>query len=58
VLEMEYWLDVLLCGGVVAAKFFLAIIIALVIQGIVYRITGFSIYNYAKKKLITDQLEK
>lgn len=55
---MEYWLDVMLCSGVVAAKFFLTIVIALAIQGIVYRLTGFSIYNYAKKKLITDQLNK
>lgn len=55
---MEYWLDVMLCSGVVAAKFFSAIIIALAIQGIVYRITGFSIYNFLKRKLVLDQLEK
>lgn len=54
---MEYWLDVMLCSGVVVSKFFLAIIIALAVQGIVYRTTGFSIYNYAKKKLIIDQLK-
>lgn len=54
---MEYWLDVMLCSGVVAAKFFSAIIIGILIQGIVYRTTGFSIYNYAKKKLIVDQLK-
>lgn len=55
---MEYWLDVMLCSGVVVAKFFLAIIIGLLIQGIVYRTTGFSIYNFLMKKLVTDQLNK
>ena len=49
---MEYWLDVLLCGGVVAAKLLFWFIVAITIQGIVYRTTGFSIYNFIIKKLV------
>jgi hypothetical protein len=55
---MEYWLDAMLCGGVVAAKFFLAIIIGLLIQGIVLKLTGFNIYKTLNKILIDNQLKK
>ena len=55
---MSYLLDVILCSGVVAAELIGIFAGALLIQGLVYRTTKFSIYNYAKKKLITDQLSK
>lgn len=55
---MEYWLDVILCSGMVALELICVFAAALLVQGIVYRITGFSIYNFLKKKLITDQLSK
>lgn len=48
---MGYLLDVLLCGGVVAAKLLFWFMIAITIQGVVYRTTKFSIYNFIMKKL-------
>jgi hypothetical protein len=40
---MNYWLDVILCSGVVALEVIGIFIGALLIQGIVYWTTGFNI---------------
>lgn len=55
---MNYLLDVILCGGVVALELIGIFAGALLIQGLVYRLTGFSIYNKLVKVMITDQLNK
>ena len=54
---MNYLLDVLLCSGVVLLQLAGAIIGALLVQLVVYRLTGFSIYNKLVKVLITDQMK-
>ena len=43
---------------VIAVEFTVAIAVALLIQGIVYQLTGFSIYNTVMKILIDDQIKK
>lgn len=53
---MGYLLDVIACIGVVAAELIGVIILGMLMQGVVYWTTGFSIYNYLIKRLITDQL--
>lgn len=54
---MGYLLEVLTYGSVIIAELIGVIIAGMLIQGIVYWITGFSIYNYLIKRLITDQLK-
>ncbi len=49
---MNYWLDVLLCSGVVVLEVIGAIIIGLLIQGIVYWTTGISIAKKIDKFFI------
>ncbi len=48
---MSYWLDVILCGGVVELELLGIFIGALLIQGLVYWTTGISIYNSIDKGL-------
>lgn len=40
---MSYWLDVILCGGMVALELLGILVGTLLIQGVVYWTTGFSI---------------
>lgn len=54
---MSYLLDVILCSGVVAAELIGTFAGALLIQGLVYRLTGFSIYNKLVKVMVTEQLK-
>lgn len=46
---INYILDVMLCGGVVLIELIGVLTIAMLIQGIVYWTTGFSIYKYFLK---------
>lgn len=48
---MDKLLDFILCGGVVAIEFTAIIIGAILIQAIVYRTTGISLYNKLNKGL-------
>lgn len=49
---MSYWLDVISCGMVVFIELITIIAGALLIQLVVYRLTGFSIYNNFVRSLI------
>ena len=49
---MNYFLDVILCGGVLILHLLSAFVVAMLIQGIVYWTTGFSIYNHLYKIFI------
>lgn len=53
---MDYLADVLACGGMVALELVGVMVGALLIQGIVYWTTGFSIAKCLNKILIEDQL--
>lgn len=55
---MNYLLDVIACGLVTLGEILGVIAIAMLVQGIVYWTTGFSIYNAFIKIAITDQLKK
>lgn len=50
----------LLLFDVLLVSFYLlvAFVVFMAVQGLVYWTTGFSIYNFLKKKLITEQIEK
>ena len=48
---MSYWLDVILCGGMVALELLGIFIGAVLIQGIVYWTTGISIAKSIDKGL-------
>ena len=43
-------IDAFLCGGMLLAELLLTLIIAMLVQGLVYWTTGFSIYNYIRRK--------
>lgn len=49
---MSYILDILACATICIAEVIAVCILAVVIQGTVYRITKFSIYNAIKKSII------
>ncbi|MCL2312515.1 MAG: hypothetical protein FWC41_08545 [Firmicutes bacterium] len=51
---MDYIMDIVLCGLITAWQFTKVIIIALAIQGIIYRITGTSIYNEFTKIIMKE----
>jgi hypothetical protein len=53
---MDYLADVLACGGMVALELIGVFVAALLIQGVVYWTTGFSIARYLNKKLIKEYL--
>jgi hypothetical protein len=57
---MNYWLDVILCSGVVVLEVIGALIIGLLIQGIVYWTTGISIAKKIDKffKWLEIKLDK
>lgn len=46
---MERILDFILCSGIVGIELIGVFAIAMLIQGVVYWTTGFSIYNYLLK---------
>ena len=48
----------LIYGGGLFALLIVTFVVGMLIQGIVYWTTGFSIYNFLIKKLITDELKK
>lgn len=56
---MNYILDILACGTIVFAEIFGIFIIAILIQGIIYRLTEISLYNTMKtgieKEIYSDQ---
>lgn len=49
---MEKLLDFILCGGVVGLELIGILVLAMLIQGVTYWTTKFSIYNYLKKVLV------
>lgn len=55
-------LDLFLCSlldiTLILIYAFVGLTIFMIIQGIIYKLTGFSIYNYLKRKLILEQLSK
>lgn len=53
---MAYLLDLILCSGVVIGELLAIIIGSMLIQLVVYQLTGISIYNVINKKII--KLEK
>ncbi|MBP3464086.1 MAG: hypothetical protein J6K45_06375 [Clostridia bacterium] len=48
---MNYILDIAACGGITFLQLFKVILIGILVQGLVYRVTGFSIYNFMKKSI-------
>lgn len=53
---MSYLLDLILCSGVVIGELIAIIIGSMLIQLVVYQLTGFSIYNNVFKGL--NKLDK
>lgn len=46
---MGYWLDILGCAGICLIELIGVFATMILIQGLVYRLTGFSIWNSYKK---------
>lgn len=50
--NMNYVLDILACATVCIAELLIIFAIGIIIQGLVYRLTGFSIFNAIKNSII------